>query len=73
MEDYDIIPADFEKISSIYGVNHIGNEFLMIDNLQCDHVIEEADSVFIDNPIRSKTHTVFFCVKGSFRIKVVFL
>lgn len=45
MEDYDIIPADFEKISSIYGVNHIGNEFLMIDNLQCDHVIEETDSV----------------------------
>lgn len=70
MEDYDIIPADFEKISSIYGVNHIGNEFLMIDNLQCDHVIEETDSVFIDNPIRSKTNTVFFCVKGSFRIKV---
>ncbi len=62
--------ADFDKIFSIYGVNHIGNEFLMIDNLYNEPVVEDANSAFLHYPIKTKNHTVFFCVKGILKIKV---
>lgn len=70
MDKYNIIPIDFEKISSRYGIHHIGDEFLMIDNLHNGSFIEETDNVFLHRPIKSNNNTVFFCVSGSLRTKV---
>ena len=64
------ISADFESISSIYGVSHIGDEFLMIDNLLNDPVVEKTDSVFLHYPIKTSNHTVIFCVEGEVSVRV---
>lgn len=70
MEKFSIIPVDYDKISSVYGVYHIGDEFLMIDNLSNGPVIEKNDSVFLHYPIKTNNNTVYFCVSGSLKVKI---
>lgn len=70
MENYSIIPADSEKISKMYGVNHIDEEFLMIDNLDSGSVMEDTNSIFVHYPIKTNHTTVYFCTNGSLRIKI---
>lgn len=70
MEKRNNILADFGKISSIYGVHHIEDEFFMIDNLSNDPVIEEMDSIFLRYPIKANNNIVYFCVNGSLKIKI---
>ena len=54
----------------IYGVNHIDEEFLMIDNLDNGSIMEDTDSIFVRYPIKMSHTTVYFCTGGSLRIKV---
>lgn len=70
MDKRNNILADFEKISSIYGIHHIDNEFLMIDNLGNAPVIDEMDSVFLRYPVKANNNIVYFCVNGSLTIKI---
>jgi hypothetical protein len=71
MEKHNNILAHFGgKISGIYGVHHIEDEFLMIDNLSNDPVIKETDSIFLRYPIKTNNNIVYFCVKGSLKIKI---
>lgn len=70
MENYSIIPADFERISKMYGVNHIDEEFLMIDNLDNGSVMEDTNSIFVHYPIKTNHTTVYFCTNGSLRVKI---
>ena len=70
MGNYNFISADFESISSIYGVSHIGDEFFMIDNLLNDPVVEKTDSVFLHYPIKTSNHTVIYCVEGEVSVRV---
>lgn len=70
MKNKPLILSNFDNISRIYGVHHIGDEFLMIDNL-CDHSIPtEVDSFFIKCPIRITCNTVYFCVQGTFTVRI---
>lgn len=70
MKNQEIILSNFDNISRIYGVNHIGNEFIMIDNLSDDSIPEDIDSVFVKYPIRITCNTVYFCVQGTLTVKI---
>lgn len=70
MKNQEIILSNFDNISRIYGVNHIGNEFIMIDNLDDNPIPEDIDSVFVKYPIRVTCNTVFFCVQGTLTVKI---
>lgn len=72
MDNLNIDSASFDKLSRIYGVSHIGNEFLMIDNICKDSTVEDSDSRFMRYPIKTNHNTVLFCVEGSMSIKVNF-
>ncbi len=61
---------DFDNIYHIYGVYHIGDEFLMIDNLNNDTVVENKDIIFKNYPIKANNTIVYICVGGSLKVKV---
>ena len=42
MKNQDTILSNFDNISRIYGAYHIGEEFIMIDNLD-DELVPEED------------------------------
>lgn len=64
------ITLDFENISRKYGLDHIRNEFLMIDNLSDDEVQPDIDSHFVNYPVRMGYNTLFFCLEGSMTIRI---
>ena len=70
MKNQEVILSNFDNISRIYGVHHIGNEFIMIDNLGDDSIPEDIDSVFVKYPIRITCNTVYFCVQGTLTVKI---
>lgn len=70
MENSDFIFTDFEKISHLYGVNHLDNEFLVIDNLEDGALREGVNSVFEKFPVKLHCNAVFFCVCGEMTIRI---
>lgn len=70
MKNQDTILSNFDNISRIYGAYHIGEEFIMIDNLDDELVPEDIDSVFVKYPIRITCNAVYFCVQGTLTVKI---
>lgn len=70
MENQNIILSNFDNISRVYGAYHIGNEFIMIDNLGDNSIPEDIDSIFVKHPIRITSNTVYFCVQGTLTVKI---
>lgn len=70
MEKFNIVSVDFDKISLLPGACHLGDEFLMVDNLSGEQFAGGAEGLYCRCPVKSTTNTVYFCVAGSLEIKV---
>lgn len=69
MINQELIFFNFDNISQLNGIYHIGNEFIMIDNLEDTADPRNIDNIFVKYPIRVVSNTIIFCKQGSLRVK----
>lgn len=70
MENQYVTLSNFDNVSGINGAYHIGNEFIMTDNLSGDSMPEFMGGLFVGYPIRITCNMVLFCVQGTLTVKI---
>lgn len=70
MMNENINIADIGTIFELFDGGYIENEFIMIDNIRSSSVQNSIDKIFPNYPIKVTYTIVFFCIGGSFSLKI---
>lgn len=68
--DTILTAIDFSCLSEQYGVEHIGNEFILIDNLTADTDYTATETIFVNHPIKISYSVTVYCVAGSINFRI---